>query len=102
MFEDQGKRYMTRSIAETLHIEIQLFLWSLLDEKVSKEEELDYLQVFELSVKNGKQCIIHRQEQPPNKQQWIVELQHTKPLNCTIWCMDNGSEGQIMLYPSDY
>jgi hypothetical protein len=102
VFEDREKRYMTKSIAETLHIEIQLLLWSLIDDRVIKGEEVDYLQVFELSVERGKQSIIHRQEQPPHKQQWFVELHHTKPIMSTIWCMDNSNEGQMMLYPSDY
>ena len=102
MFEDKGKRYMTIRIAETLHIEIQLLLWNLIDDRVAKGEELDYLQVFELSMKNGKQWIVHRQEQQPAKQQWIVEFHHTKPITSIIWCMDNGVEGQMMMFPSDY
>jgi hypothetical protein len=93
---------MTSHIAEELHPELALLLllWSLID-KNELEANLDYLQVFELSVEGNKQGILHRQEKPPFKQHWIIELELTDPITSTIWCIDNG-ETQMMLSPSDY
>ena len=52
----QGKRMITRGVADTIPPEVQMFLWSLLDELVAKmAEEPDYLQVFEFSGENGNQ-----------------------------------------------
>ncbi|MBG9545510.1 hypothetical protein ABE29_22990 [Cytobacillus firmus] len=101
MFKNQNERYMTRGIAEAIHPEMALFLWHLIDRLKEKEMEVDYLQVFELSELNGKQFIIHRQEQPPYKEQLMVQWEETEPLTSTIWCIDNG-EGQIMLFPEEY
>ena len=72
----QGKRLITRGVADTISSEVQMFLWALLDELVAKmAEEPDYLQVFEFSGDNGNQTIIHRQENPPYQaiyQLWLV------------------------------
>lgn len=101
MFRNQDKRYMTRNIADGLHIEIQMIIWNLIEERVNNDEELDYLQVFELTNEKGMQSIIHRQECPMHKQQLLIQLQQTRPVTSTVWCLDNG-EYQMMLYPEDY
>lgn len=61
----QGKRLITRGIANTIPSEVQRFLWSLVDDLVENVSvETDYLQVV-FSGDNSKQTIIHRQENPP-------------------------------------
>ncbi|MED0665949.1 DUF960 family protein [Bacillus badius] len=101
MFEKTAERYMTRAIAEELHPEIAMTLWKLIDDQKAKGTDLDYLQVFELSVKDGQQAIIHRQEEPFGRQERLLPLKWTKPIERTIWCIDN-REGQMMLFPEDY
>lgn len=101
MFDQKSKRYMTRAIAEALPMEIALLLWQLIDAQKEQKMELDYLQVFELSIHEGKQAIIHRQEVPERKEQWLIRLVDTMPRTSTVWCMDDG-ENQMMLYPTDY
>lgn len=43
-------RYTTRNVAEKVGLELQLALWAAIDLRVQQGQELDYLQVFELSV----------------------------------------------------
>lgn len=64
-----SKRYATRGIATEVGLDIQLTLWSMIDKRKKTGIEVDYLQVFELSI-NSKggisvQKVIHRQECPP-------------------------------------
>jgi len=92
---------MTKTIDETVHAEIQMILWSLIDEQRQKDKELDYLQVFELKEKEGRQHIIHRQEVPERKCEWVYTLQYTTPIDQTIWCIDS-EEYQMMLLPNEY
>lgn len=92
---------MTRTIDETVHAEIQMILWSLIDEQRKEDKELDYLQVFELKEKEGRQHIIHRQEVPERKREWVYTLQYTTPIDQTIWCIDS-EEYQMMLLPNEY
>lgn len=97
MFNRKHERYMTRSIDETVHAEIQMILWRLIDEQANEGMKLDYLQVFELTVADGRQRIVHRQEEPERKREWLYTLQYTTPIEQTIWCIDS-----VMLLPSDY
>lgn len=101
MFDNKEKRYMTRAISEELDLEIAVLLWQLIDVKNKLDVELDYLQVFELSISNGKQAIIHRQEVPERQAFLIHPLVNTEPITRTIWCIDNG-DSQMMLFPADY
>lgn len=101
MFSKKHARYMTKTIGGTVHTEIQMILWNLIDEQRKTEKELDYLQVFELKAVDGRQHIVHRQEVPERKREWMYTLQYTTPINQTIWCIDS-EEYQMMLFPSDY
>jgi hypothetical protein len=97
MFEANQPRYMTKAIAERLHPELQILLWRMIDVHREKGEELDYMIVFELSVRDKRQFILYRQEQPQSKHQILVQLHSTEPITSTIWCVDN-----VLMYPSDY
>ena len=101
MFKNPNERYMTRGIAKNIHPEVTLLLWHLIDRLKDKGMEVDYLQVFELFILNDEQIIIHRQEQPPYKEQLTVKWKSSQQITNTIWCLDNG-EGQIMLFPEEY
>lgn len=85
----QGKRLITRGVADTIPAGVQIFLWSLLDELVAKTPvPTDYLQVFELSGENGDQIIIHRQENPPY--QVIYQFEKVgNPLQHKIYVIDD-------------
>lgn len=101
MFDNQHNRYMTRSISDEVHLEVAAILWQLIDIKNKHGVELDYLQVFELSVSDGKQQIIHRQEVPEMKSLMIIPLREATPVTLTVWCIDSG-ETEMMLLPEDY
>lgn len=101
MFDRKHGRYMTRAIDETMHAEIQMILWNLIDEQWEAEKELDYLQIFELAEKHGEQHIVRKQEVPERRLKWIFTLKHATPIDKTIWCMDS-EDYQMMLLPRDY
>ena len=60
-------RYITRGISEQVPLEIQLLMWNEVD-KIVKNYKVDYLQVFEFSVKDNYIEMEHRQEEPEYKQ----------------------------------
>ncbi|MGJ9385233.1 DUF960 family protein [Salipaludibacillus sp. CF4.18] len=101
MFDDPSKRYMTKSLAEKIHPEIAMHLWNFIDKERKAGREIDYLQVFELTVIKETQSVLHRQEQPSYKEQWIIDLKNTEPITTTIWCIDDG-QTQMMMFPEDY
>lgn len=58
---DKENRYITRGINEKIDLQLQILLWSLVDDlKVEK----DYLQVFKLSRVGDFINIEHTQEVP--------------------------------------
>lgn len=93
----QGKRLITRGVADTIPSEVQMFLWSLLDELVAKmPAEHDYLQVFEFSGDNGNQIIIHRQENPPYQAVYQFD-KVKKALQYKIYVIDDAEHCTMLL-----
>ncbi|MGM9551721.1 MAG: DUF960 domain-containing protein [Clostridia bacterium] len=60
MFDN--KRFITRGIDENIPPLLQMLLWQLIDEM--PVDSKDYLQVFSLSEEEGKQVVVHEQEEP--------------------------------------
>lgn len=93
----QGKRLITRGVADTIPSEVQMFLWTLVNDLVENTAvETDYLQVFELAGDNGRQNIIHRQENSP----YQVVYQFDKvgnPLQHKIYVIDDGPHCTMLL-----
>ena len=69
MFDENTPRYLSRDVAEYIPMEIHAFLYRSI-EKMRKQVDLDYLQVFELSVEitNGVVKMVHTQEAPECEQ----------------------------------
>ena len=99
-----SSRYTTRGVAEALDIRLQLFLWSLIEDRKQSGGVIDYLQIFELSAEyvfgEVLQKVIHRQEQPAYTESHYYRCQW-HPATCTIWVMDSGSYS-TMMFPEDY
>lgn len=97
-----GNRYVTKDVAEKIPLEIQLYLWQMVND-LKQIQSLDYLQVFDLSTREQQgyqiQEIQHTQEQPRYKK--AVTVRCTKPVCCRIFCIDDG-EYSTMLFADEY
>lgn len=85
-------RYATRGITAAVPLSIQRILWYMID---TMNGEKDYLQVFELSIKDGKQHIIHRQEQPDYSMHYTFNV--TDPIIAKIYVIDDGCHSTMLL-----
>lgn len=94
MFDNE--RFITKGISETISFVTQNLLWLMIE---GFEGEHDYLQIFELSIENGKQKIIHSQEQPEYKKEYLLDL--PKPITAKVYCIDD-SDHSTMLLSSEY
>ena len=99
-----SQRYATRGIVNKIDILLQMYLWQLIEKRKQENEEIDYLQIFELSVEKeaGKsvQKILHRQEEPEYKcEHYLNSI--SEPITCKIWVIDSG-EYWTMLFPEEY
>ena len=95
MFDND--RYITKGISDTIPEFLQITLWYVLETMTIKEK--DYLQIFELSeiIKEGKlkQKILHSQEQPEFKEEFIITTK--EPITEKIYIVDDESYATMML-----
>ena len=69
-------------------------MWQYIDEmKVPK----DYLQVFQLTLEDNKQKIVHIQEQPEYKREYLLKLADTPIFIGKVFVIDDGDHSTMML-----
>ena len=95
-------KYLTRGINEAVPLAIQLSFWHMIEE-ARPNIQLDYLQIFRLSVINTGditiQKIIHEQERPPYKTDAVFPAFDT--YSGKIYVIDDGTHS-TMLLPEEY
>lgn len=100
---DNGNRYISRGINDEIPIDVQIFMWQLIEELKDTIEDIDYLQVFTISIVDESENtirIIHSQEVPEYKKIWIFEA--SEPCNEEkIFVIDDWSHA-IMLLAKEY
>lgn len=100
-----SQRYVTRGVNETIGPDIQSVLWSIIDRDLGNGMEMDYLQVFTLSIvhEDGQvyQRIRHKQEKPERKRKYDVTGIAEPVTGVTVWVIDSG-DYVTMLLPSEY
>ncbi|MGN0688651.1 MAG: DUF960 domain-containing protein [Oscillospiraceae bacterium] len=87
-----NQRYAAKGITAAVPLSIQHILWYMIH---TMKGDKDYLQVFELSQKDGKQHIVHRQEQPDYSMQYTFNV--TDPIAAKIYVIDDGSHSTMLL-----
>ena len=89
----KNPRYATRGINAEIPLALQLILWKMIDEmEVARK---DYLQVFILSTENGEQKIIHEQEQPDYRKEYVFSGDCL--VNAKIFVIDDGDHSTMLL-----
>lgn len=86
-------RYATRGVNIEVPLLTQIILWGLIDSMEVAEK--DYLQVFLLSDENGKQKIIHEQEQPEYRKEYLFPSD--TPITAKIFVIDDETHTTMLL-----
>ena len=92
-------RYITKGVNNTVPFALQLLMWNMID--TMEISHKDYLQVFELSEENGKQKIVHRQEQPVYEKTYSLNMANASFLYAKIFVIDDKTHS-TMLLASEY
>ena len=88
-----GSKYLTKGINEKISLELQIFIWSIIEEM---PEPKDYLQIFKLTaISDGIQKIIHCQEVPKYKAEYIVITENA--VNEKIYVIDDWDYSTMLL-----
>lgn len=75
------KKYITIGIKEQIGIDIQLFMWNEIEKRINLKKELDYLQVFNISIIDKDKGIVkieHTQEIPEYKKTSIIKSKEVR------------------------
>lgn len=89
----QNQRYATSGINSELPLMTQIILWGLID--TMEVAEKDYLQVFCLFVEGGKQRIIHEQEQPEYRKEYLFSSEN--PVTAKVYVIDDKTHSTMLL-----
>lgn len=93
MFEKEKGRYLTRGVDSEIPLEIQIFMWEVIDRM---PEPKDYLQVFRLTEQNGLQVIHHTSEQPEYGMTYILPTV-PKSITAKVYVIDDGEHCTMLL-----
>lgn len=98
-----SKKYMTIGIKEQIGIDIQLFMWNEIEKRINLKKELDYLQVFNISIIDEDKGIVkieHTQEIPEYKKTSIIKSKEVRN-NLKVFVILE-AEYATMLLASEY
>ena len=94
---------MTIGIKEEIGIDIQLFMWNEIEKRINLKKELDYLQVFNISIIDKDKGIVkieHTQEIPEYKKTSIIKSKEVRN-NLKVFVILE-AEYATMLLASEY
>ncbi len=99
---NSSTRYMTRGVSDSIPLEIQIIIWSKVDDLVKSNITTDYLQVFTIEV-GDKIIITHSQEQPEYKKtyEYAFKEAYGDLDNVKIYVIDDRTHS-TMLLASEY
>ena len=88
-----GQRYLTRGAQAEIPLELQLFMWYLINQL---PEPKDYLQVFRLSVSDeGTQRIVYEQEEPEYHKESDIHIENT--ITAKVYGIDDSGHCTMLL-----
>lgn len=90
----KNSRYVTRGVTSDIPVELQFVLWMMVD---SLKIEKDYLQVFKLTNEEGKQKIVHSQEEPDYKKEYVINKPDWEPVVTKVYIIDDGDHSTMLL-----
>ena len=85
-------RYITKGVQSEIPAVLQIFMWDCIS---ALPEPKDYLQIFRLSCIDGKQKIIHEQEQPEFKREYILAVPN--PITAKVYVIDSDTYSTMLL-----
>ncbi len=88
----KNRKYITSGVYNYIPPLLQTTLWGLIK---NMPVDKDYLQVFLLSSDNGKQKVIHTQEMPEYKKEYVFDM---KPVvTGTVFAIDDKTHSTMLM-----
>lgn len=87
----KNAKYLTRGVQSEIPIELQLFMWGC----IGSVPDPDYLQIFRLEPMKTMQKIIHEQEEPEYRKEYL--LKSDAPITAKVYIIDDGEHSTMLL-----
>lgn len=102
MFNIENK-FITIGAKENISLDIQLFMWNEIEKRINSKEQVDYLQIFNLTIIDEVLGIVeieHTQEIPEYRNISIIKSKGVR-INLKIYVIIE-SEYATMMLASEY
>lgn len=102
MFNIENK-FITIGVKENISLDIQLFMWNEIEKRINSKEQVDYLQIFNLTIIDEVLGIVeieHTQEVPEYRNISIIKSKGVR-INLKIYVIIE-SEYATMMLASEY
>ena len=102
MFNIENK-FITIWVKENISLDIQLFMWNEIEKRINSKEQVDYLQIFNLTIIDEVLGIVeieHTQEIPEYRNISIIKSKGVR-INLKIYVIIE-SEYATMMLASEY
>lgn len=87
----KNAKYLTHGVQSEIPIELQIFMWSCIE----AVPEPDYLQIFRLEPMKTMQKIIHEQEEPEYRKEYLLKTD--KLITAKIYVIDSDTYSTMLL-----
>lgn len=87
----KNAKYLTRGVQSEIPIELQIFMWGC----IGSVPDPDYLQIFRLEPMKTMQKIIHEQEEPEYRKEYL--LKSDAPITAKVYIIDDGEHSTMLL-----
>lgn len=90
-------RYVTAGIQAKIPVGLQIIMWDLIDKMDVSVK--DCLQVFRLSISDGKQIVIHSQEEPDYLKSYSFDpgMFRGSAVEAKVFVIDDGDHCTMLL-----
>ena len=102
MFNIENK-FITIGVKENISLDIQLFMWNEIEKRINSKEQVDYLQIFNLTIIDEVLGIVeieHTQEVPEYRNTSIIKSKGVR-INLKVYVIIE-SEYATMMLASEY
>ena len=102
MFNIENK-FITIGVKENISLDIQLFMWNEIEKRINSKEQVDYLQIFNLTIIDEVLGIVeieHTQEVPEYRNISIIKSKGVR-INLKVYVIIE-SEYATMMLESEY
>ncbi len=100
---DEGTRFVTAGVARMVPLDVQVFLWDIIAQEVAMRDDVDYLQVFSFTSKDGQLVVLYSQEQPDINKQFFYTLrdEFDEFIDNKVYVIDDSTHS-TMLFAHEY